>query len=69
MSNEAYYKFEKDLIAAVMTGEADAVRGALAGVIRWSMDARFARDLYVRLTENSDPTSAFREKLKAIESI
>lgn len=66
MSNEAYYKFEQAFIKAVMTGEADVIRGALAGLIKRNNDANFVRDLASGLQTNADHGSGFRADLNKI---
>lgn len=64
MSNEDYYKYEKSLIQAIMNGEPDIVRGALAGVVRNNQSADFVRQLGQALQTNSDPISKFRSSLR-----
>lgn len=67
MSNADYYKFEAALVDAIMAGEPDVVRGALAGAVKNSPDARWVVDLAERLRINCDPISKFRSSLRDLK--
>ena len=69
MSNIQYYNFEREFISAIMNGEPEAVRGALAGMVKHSDNARFVTDLFARLVDNSDPASKFRSELEMVKPL
>lgn len=67
MGNTAYYKFENDFIAVIKAADPETLRGALAGVIKWSFNANFNRALYHGLCNGVDPQSDLRKALDALE--
>lgn len=67
MSNRAYYEYESALIKAVMAGEPEVVRGALAGAIKWTDDANITRILHGLLLANALPGTEFHKTLRALK--
>jgi len=64
--NESYYRYERALIEAIDNADPVTLRGALAGLIRWSDDEIFNRTLHGLLVRNCESWSELRKALVAI---